>query len=68
MWTLFNADFRTYRGPVLEVPHRAGANYRDAWNQTDLTPQLHGDQAVLSTTLGPREVGCIVQTRNDFGK
>jgi hypothetical protein len=63
VWTLFNADYRTCRGPVLAVEHVEGATYRDAWNQADLTPEVQGKRAILSVTLGPREVGCVVQSR-----
>lgn len=61
VWTLFNADYRTHRGPVLEVEHVKGATYRDAWNGVDLKPVIKGRRALLRVTLGPREVGCVVQ-------
>jgi len=61
VWTLFNADYRTYRGAVLAVEHVKGATYRDEWNGVELRPLIKGSQAILSVTIGPREVGCIVQ-------
>jgi hypothetical protein len=63
VWTLFNADYRSYRGPVLEVEHAEHATYEDAWNGVRLQPVLKGKQAVLSLVIGPREVGCVVQKR-----
>ena len=63
VWTLFNADYRTHRGAALAVEHVKGATYRDEWNGVDLKPVIKGRQAILSVTIGPRDVGCIVQRR-----
>ncbi len=61
-WTLFNARYTTVRGPVLDVAHRPGATYRDAWNDVPLDPPIVDGRAVLSLTLHPQQLGCIVQT------
>jgi hypothetical protein len=63
VWTLFNGRYDTFAGPVLKVKHVAGATYRDVWNDKTLQPQIVQGQALLATTLGPRGVGVIVQTR-----
>jgi len=63
VWTLYNGGYRTHRGAVLSVRHAAGAAYRDLWNGVDLKPRIENGQAVLEITIGPREVGCVVQTR-----
>ena len=63
VWTLFNADYRTVRGPLLEVSHMGGAKYRDVWNGVELKPQIKGNRALLDLSLGPREIGCVVQSR-----
>jgi len=63
VWTLYNANGRTVRGALLEVPHVERAKYEDAWNGSELVPALTGAVAVLSLELGPQEIGCIVQTR-----
>ncbi len=65
VWTLYNAGYRTYRGPVLRVPHVPGVRYWDAWNETELEPVIHGDEAILNYSLGPRDVGCITRTRKE---
>jgi hypothetical protein len=62
VWTLFNADYRTYRGPVLELDHVEGAVYRDLWNAADLKAEIRGKRAILHLTMGPRDVGCVVRT------
>ena len=61
VWTLFNADYRTHRGPVLAVKHVDGATYRDLWGGVELTPALRGGDAVLSVELGPRGIGCVMR-------
>ena len=62
IWTVYNANGRTVRGQLLEVAHSDGSKYRDAWNDADLTPSIDGAAATLSLELGPKSVGCIVQT------
>jgi len=63
VWTLQNAGSQPCEGPVLRVPHRAGARYRDAWNGAKLKPAPTGDGgAVISLRLGAGEVGCVVQS------
>ena len=61
-WTIFNARFATYRGPVLSVEHRDGDTYLDAWNHTQLTPPIVDGQAVISLSLEPQGLGCVVRT------
>ena len=60
VWTLFNAQFRTYRGACLRVPHRPGTRYTDAFAAAPIQPHIQDGQATLSVTLGPRGVGCVV--------
>jgi hypothetical protein len=63
IWTLHNTNYRTVRGPLLTVPHVAGAEYFDLWNDKPLTATIEGDRAKLPIEIGPRAVGCIVQRR-----
>ena len=63
VWTLFNAGYRTHRGAVLRVPHRAGTAYADAFREIPVEPELRGrrsPRATLALELPPRGVGCIV--------
>jgi len=62
LWTLWNARYRTVRGPVLAVDHRPGARYFDAWNDRPLEPEIRGGRAVLCAELEPQGLGCVVQT------
>lgn len=61
VWTLFNATSRTLRGPLLSVPHPAGARYADEWSGQPVAFTPDGTTARLSLTLGPRQVGCVAQ-------
>ncbi len=61
VWTLYNANGRTVRKPLLRVKHVAGASYRDAWNDRPLVPEIREGQAILSLDLDPKGVGCAVQ-------
>ena len=61
MWTLYNANGRSVRTPVLWVKHVAGAVYEDAWSGHPLTPEIDGDRAALAVELGPKGIGCVTQ-------
>jgi hypothetical protein len=63
VWTLMNARFSTYRGPVLSVEYRPGDTYYDAWNHRPLRPEIHDGRATLSVGLDPQGLGCVVRTR-----
>jgi hypothetical protein len=43
-------------------PHRQGATYHYAWNDVPLDPEIIDDRAVLTLTLHPQQLGCVVQT------
>ena len=61
VWTLFNANYRTVRGPLLRVSPVVGATYFDAWNERPLRVNTEGSAARLEIDLGPRAVGCVMQ-------
>lgn len=60
VWTLFNANHRTLRGPLITVPHRDGASYRNAWADKPIDATVRDGSATLAIEIGPRQVGCIV--------
>lgn len=62
-WTLFNAGYQTYRGPVLRVRHRSGTQYVNALSEQPATAEMDKGYAVLSLELGPRGVGCLAAVR-----
>lgn len=61
LWTFFNGRPQTYSGTVIEVPHREGATYRDAWNGRELKPVIENGMAKIALTINPQEAGCVVQ-------
>jgi len=61
VWALFNARYQTLRGHALAVPHTPGATYRDLWNDRELTPEVNGNTAILSLSLPPQGIGCIMR-------
>jgi hypothetical protein len=63
VWTLYNANGRSERGPLLRVPHAVGATYEDAWNGQALAPAIEGEWALVALDLGPKAIGCLVQRR-----
>ena len=61
VWTLYNANGRNVRRPVLRVKHIRGATYEDAWSGKPLTPEIQKDFALVGPELEPKGVGCVVQ-------
>lgn len=61
VWTLYNANYRTVRGPLLTARHVDGATYFDAWAGKPLTVTASGQSVALVGQIGPRSVGCVVQ-------
>jgi hypothetical protein len=60
VWTVLNTTYRTYRGPVLRLPHLPGARYTDAFTGRALPVSAIGAADEVSLALGPWAVGCIV--------
>ena len=58
-WTLYNTGWRTARGPLLAVEHRAGVVYRDELTGQPIKATVRGNQDLLTLELGPRAVGII---------
>jgi len=62
VWTLLNTNYQTLRGDLLRVATRPGATYWDAWHERPIPSRTDGVQTVLALEIGPRAVGCVVQT------
>lgn len=63
VWTLYNGRFATVRGQVLAVPHVNGATYFDAWNDVPAEVEIIDGRALVTQTLHPQDLGCVVQQR-----
>ncbi len=61
LWTIFNARYQTAAGPVLKIPHLDGATYRDVWNGKSIEAEIKNGEAILSISLEPQGLGCVVQ-------
>ncbi len=67
VWTLYNAEYTTFRGDLLRLPYRAGASYQDAFADQPLKVRRQGDEVLVPIELGPQAVGCIVERRAGRG-
>lgn len=63
VYTLYNSRLETFAGPVLALPHRAGARYMDAFSGRRLTPRRQGRQDVIWLEVDPTGVGAVVVSR-----
>ena len=61
-WTVYNTNFRTARGELIEVRHFPGAEYRDEFTGERIPARIEGETAVLSLQIGPRDVAVISRT------
>jgi len=63
VWTLLHTGAQTHHGPVLRVPHVAGARYHDAWNDTPIDPSINNEGlAEITLSIEAGGAGCIVQS------
>jgi hypothetical protein len=62
VWTLYNARHRTVRGDMLRVEHRPGWTWRDAWNNRPGEVRRDGAFDIVSTSVAPQGVGCMVRS------
>jgi len=63
VWTLYNVNPVTVRGPVLSVRHEPGARYFDLWAGREVHPRVSDGRAILSLTIGPHDVGMVARSR-----
>ena len=61
LWTIYNGRPKTYSGPVLAIPHQAGAKYREVWHNKELRPVVENGIAVISLSIDPQMVAAVVQ-------
>ena len=48
---------------ALKVKHVEGARYVDVWNDKEMRPVIEGEQALISVSIGPRDIGVVAQLR-----
>ena len=54
-----NANYRTVKGKLLEIPGKSGSRYVDLWNDAPVNARTTGNTAALMVEIGPRDVACI---------
>jgi hypothetical protein len=59
VYTLYNRAYTTYRGEVLRIPHVEGAEYRDAWSDERILPDIREGYAYISLTVHAQGIGCV---------
>ena len=59
IWTVFNANYRTVKGKLIEIPVQPATEYTDLWKGAPVTTSIHGSTASLVVEIGPRDVACI---------
>ena len=59
VYTAFNANFRTVNDFIFRVPHKAGAHYRNVWNNKPVTVKVEDGYDYLSFKMMPRGIACI---------
>ena len=59
LWTVFNANDRTVKGKLIEIPVQPATEYTDLWKGAPVTTSIHGSTASLVVEIGPRDVACI---------
>jgi hypothetical protein len=63
VYTLYNGEYRTFRGECLKVDYAPGTRYTDAFTGQPIKPRVAGEQAYLPLVLDPQGIGCIVAER-----
>ena len=61
IWTVYNANYKTAKGKLIEIAHKPGSEYVDLWNDCPVEAQASGDVASLVVEIGPRDIACISQ-------
>ena len=59
VYALFNDLPCTAEGALIEVPHRDGASYREAWEDVALAPRIEGGRARITLTIPPKQVRVV---------
>ncbi|MGI5820344.1 MAG: DUF6259 domain-containing protein, partial [Armatimonadota bacterium] len=60
VYTIFNDLPHTAEGALIEVAHRDGASYHEAWEDVALQPQVEAGIAAVSLTIPPKQVRVLV--------
>ena len=60
-YTVSNRWYKTIRTPVMEVPHRNGTRYIDAFTGREIQwEETSAGTALVSVPVGPHDVACVI--------
>lgn len=62
LWTMVNRHEYDIDGEQLQVPHRPGTRYFDAWNGVELQPRIVDGSALIEMCLEGRGFGALLAT------
>ncbi len=60
LWTLVNRSQFDIAGPQLRVAYRSGMRYYDLYHGAELTPVIHGAEAVLNLDVEAQGFGAVL--------
>jgi iron(II)-dependent oxidoreductase len=63
LWTVVNRNEFALRGEQIRVSYEPGLHYYDAWNGTELMPEISGARATLSFEVEPLGYSAVLATR-----
>ena len=64
-YTVYNGRNETFSGESLAVPCKPGMKFLDAFSGRKLEPAIRNGQAIVTLTLNPQGVGCVVVTSSE---
>jgi len=62
LWTIVNRNEYAVTGEQLRLPHTRGMRYYDLWHGVEITPEVKGQEAMLSFGLDGRGFGSVLAT------
>jgi formylglycine-generating enzyme required for sulfatase activity len=65
LWTMVNRNEYPVNGRQIVIPWKPRYRVFDLWNGTELTPELEGENAILSFPIEEKGYGAIMRTSGD---
>ena len=62
LWTIVNRNEYLVAGDQFILPSQTGTHYYDLWHGSELTPVMHGGEAVLSFDIDGHGYGAVLAT------
>jgi len=64
LWTIVNRNEYESTGEQLRTTHHVGMHYYDLWHGAELTPEVHGNDAILSFSIEGLAFGAVLATEH----